>query len=493
MWITCCRILHTCHNRPMHKTLTVVAGIIATLPLVASAQTSADLQTQIEALLLQVQQLQSQLGGQGGGTTSVAPAAQGVAGLAQQAGVQVVDSSACPQIGRSLKLGSSGDDVTRLQHFLARDKSVYPEGTVTGYYGALTEAAVRRWQTKFNIVSQGSPEATGYGVVGPRTAAAISLQCSLYSGSGGGTNGGGGDTVGGYIQVSPIAGNAPLQVNVQATVNTTNSCAGAIYALSWGDGTAPQQIPVSANNCNQLSQTYSHTYQYGGTYQIVLAAGSHRTTATVTVFGTSAPANPTTPTQSTLPAETLVASPQSGSAPLSVTFSGIVTSANPGWCANGCSTELVFGDGSSSVTIPLPNTANTWQNYSVSHTYSAPGSYTATLYKGMQSAGRGASATASVSVTGNTSYGPFSVTPTPGNPLAISVSFTLPSACTGYSLAWGDTTSNITQTDASSSCGAAQVTQTFNHQYATAGSYSIVLKRGPGLSVTDTATVSISN
>lgn len=477
----------------MHKITLTLAALFAALPLAAHAQvTDAELQAQVMALLQQVQQLQAQLAAQPVG--AAAPqGAQGVAGLAQQAGVQVVDSSSCPQIGRSLKLGSTGDDVTRLQHFLARDKSIYPEGTVTGYYGALTEAAVRRWQTKFNIVSSGNPETTGYGVVGPRTAAAISLQCSLYAGSGGGSGGGAG-TVGGYIQVSPISGNAPLQVNVQATVNTTTSCSGATYLLSWGDGSAPQQIPVPAGNCNQLSQTYSHTYQYGGTYQISLSAGSHRTNATVTVFGTSAPVVPVVPTtpSQTLPTESISASPQSGTAPLAVTFTGIVTSANPGWCAGGCSAELTFGDGSSA-TIPLPTAQNTYQNYSVTHTYATAGSYTATLHKGMQSAGRGASASVGVSVTGNASYGPFSVTPTQGDPLSIGVSFTLPSACTGYTLTWGDSSAPVSQTDASGSCGAGQVTKTFTHQYPSAGSYSIVLKRGPTLSVTDTATVSISN
>lgn len=477
----------------MHKITLSIAALVAALPLAAHAQTSADLQAQVVALLQQVQQLQAQLSGQGATGGTAQQGAQGVSGLAQQAGVQVIDSSACPQIGRSLKLGSTGDDVTRLQQFLARDTTIYPEGTVSGYYGPLTEAAVRRWQTKFNIVSSGNPEATGYGVVGPRTAAAISLQCSLYAGGGGSSSGATG-TVGGYIQVSPISGNAPLQVNVQATVNTTTSCNGATYLLSWGDGSAPQQIPVPAGNCNQLSQTYSHTYQYGGTYQISLSAGSHRTNATVTVFGTSAPVVPvvpTTPTQA-LPAESVSASPQSGTAPLAVTFTGIITSANPGWCASGCSAEITFGDGSSA-TIPIPVAQNTYQNYSVSHTYAVAGSYTATLHKGMQSAGRGASASVGVSVTGNASYGPFSVTPTQGDPLSIGVSFTLPSACTGYALTWGDSSTPIAQADASGSCGASQVTKTFTHQYPSAGSYSIMLKRGPTLSVTDTATVSISN
>lgn len=504
MWITRCAHCFACHNGPMHKVTLAVAAAVATLPLLASAQSQADLTAQIQALLQQVTALQAQLGSQNGTSGT---GAQGISGLAQQSGVKVVDSSGCPQIGRSLKLGSAGDDVTRLQQFLARDRSIYPEATVSGYYGALTAAAVQRWQAKFNIVSSGSADATGYGVVGPRTAAAISLQCSLYAG------GGGSGAVGGYIQVSPIAGNAPLTVNVQATVNTTNSCAGAIYTLNWGDNAPSQQIPVSAQNCNQLSQTYTHVYQYGGTYQVSLTAGSHRTTATVTVYGPSAPAgyigssvtgvtNGTiyygtggliqTPAQS-MPQETISASPNSGTAPLSVTFTGIVTSADPGWCASGCSSDIDFGDGSSA-TVPLPTSQNTFQNYSITHTYGNGGSYTAALYKGLKSAGRGIAASTAVTVTGTPAgYGPFSVTPNTSNALSITASFTIPSPCTGYQLSWGDSTSDITQADTSSSCSQSSTTQTFTHQYASAGTYSITLKRGPGLTVTDTATVSISN
>lgn len=485
----------------MNKLSAFLVAAVAALPLAAHAQSSADLQAQVQALLQQVTALQAQLGTQQSGGGSATPAAQGIAGLAQQTGVKVIDSSACPQIGRSLKTGSTGDDVSRLQQFLARDKSIYPEGTVSGYYGALTEAAVKRWQAKYNIVSSGAAEATGYGVVGPRTAAAISLQCSLYAG---GAGGGGSGAVGGYIQVSPIGGNAPLSVNVQATVNTTNSCAGATYILNWGDNSPVQQIPVSAQQCSQVSQTYTHVYQYGGTYQVSLMAGDHRTNATVTVYGPAAPSGyigtgttggtVTQTVQTSLPPESITVNPSSGPSPLTVTFSGVVTSADAAWCSSGCSSQLVFGDGQSA-SVPLPKTANTYQNYSITHTYTASGQYTPTLYQGQQSSGKVVgSVTVSVSQgQSSTSYGPFSVTPNPSNPLSLTASFQLPSPCTGYDLSWGDGTTHVTQGDGGSACAQTVSTQTFSHLYASGGTYSISLKRGPTLSVSDSATVSISN
>lgn len=249
----------------------LIVGLIVLLPLAASAQTAEELRAQAQALLLKVQQLHAQLGQQ----TGTAPAGASY------------DSSSCPLIGRSLKLGSSGDDVRRLQQFLARDSSIYPEGTASGYYGPLTEAAVKRWQAKYNVVSTGTGASTGYGVVGPRTAAAISLLCTTGQyGSGGGGN------VGGFIQVTPVSGNSPLNVAIQATVNTVNSCTGGVYTLDYGDGTQPAQIAVPVGNCAQMTQTLGHIYQYGGVYPITLSAGAHRTSATVQVLGPGAPTNP---------------------------------------------------------------------------------------------------------------------------------------------------------------------------------------------------------
>ncbi len=75
----------------------------------------------------------------------------------------------CDLPSRLLGPGATGDHVKRLQEFLARDQTVYPERLVTGYYGNLTIAAVRRWQKRFSIMSSGSVTTNGFGVVGQRT------------------------------------------------------------------------------------------------------------------------------------------------------------------------------------------------------------------------------------------------------------------------------------------------------------------------------------
>ena len=445
----------------------------------------AQLQAQAQVLLNQVAVLQAQLG------TGGSPA--GVA----------LDSSSCPLIGRSLRRGVSGDDVKRLQQFLARDPSIYPEAIVSGYYGALTEKAVQRWQTKYNIVSSGTPDSTGYGVVGPRTAAAIALLCT--TGSYGGIPGPAPVaevSVGRLITVTPISGTGPLAVNIVATVNTVASCLGATYVLDFGDGTPSQQIPVAAGNCQQFDQTYSHTYKYNGNYIVKLSAAGHESTATVTVTG--APAPVFTPG---LPAESFSASPVTGSAPLSVTFAGIVNSNDLGFCIGGCASILDFGDGSQA-SVNLPSSIGGWLNYSVTHVYTLVGGFRATLYQGGAGAsqpilgavtiivGPGSVPTATTTATTTPavySYSPPSLSSSGANSLLPTISFDLPSACTGYSLSWGDGSAAIVQSDGGSSCAQTPVIKSFTRQFSASGSYTILLKRGPTLSRIDDISLTISN
>lgn len=238
----------------MKYLIRAAAVSIICLPAFASAQLNSDITAQAQALLQQITALQAQLGGASAPSTS---------------------SGSC-YTGGPAKPGSSGANVTALQQFLAADASVYPEGKVTGYYGALTQAAVGRWQAKNGIVSSGSPSTTGFGSVGPRTAAAMAASC-------GGGSSSSDPVVGGFIKVSPVTGEPPLKVNVEATINSVKSCLAAVYTLNWGDGSVPLSISVPANKCDVLAQTYTHTYTVGGDYTVALSSGEHKTTAVVTV------------------------------------------------------------------------------------------------------------------------------------------------------------------------------------------------------------------
>jgi len=129
----------------------------------AHAQSTSAQQEQIQALLLMIQQLQAQLAQlQGGGNS----------------GTQ------CAQLSRSLFQGASDKDsageVSKLQRFLS-STGHYTYGEVTGYFGPATQRAVQAWQASKGVVSSGSPETTGYGVVGSRTRAVMSRSCRVVT------------------------------------------------------------------------------------------------------------------------------------------------------------------------------------------------------------------------------------------------------------------------------------------------------------------------
>ncbi|MDP3764540.1 MAG: fibronectin type III domain-containing protein [bacterium] len=115
------------------------------------------LQKQIQQLLNQIQTLQKE-----------------VTELKTETGVETIplvtapvgesdETIELPELTRSLSLGSRGDDVKKLQEFLARDKEIYPEGLATGFYGPKTVEAIKRWQRKNNVEVVGN--------VGPKTIA----------------------------------------------------------------------------------------------------------------------------------------------------------------------------------------------------------------------------------------------------------------------------------------------------------------------------------
>ena len=59
------------------------------------------------------------------------------------------------KIERTLRLGASGDDVKKLQEFLGQYQEFYPEGLITGKFGPLTQSAIKKFQIKYNLESDG--------------------------------------------------------------------------------------------------------------------------------------------------------------------------------------------------------------------------------------------------------------------------------------------------------------------------------------------------
>jgi len=139
------------------KKYLVVLGLVMAFSLVsvASAATLDELQAQVNALLAQIAAMS--------GTTTTA-------------------SGSVPTITMNLTIGSKGDEVTALQMYLEDEGYlVMPVGVDYGYFGALTKAAVVKWQA-----ANGVSPASGY--FGPISRAA--LAAIVPSTTGGSTSAG---------------------------------------------------------------------------------------------------------------------------------------------------------------------------------------------------------------------------------------------------------------------------------------------------------------
>lgn len=138
---------------------TIIAGVFVALIVVASAApasalTVADIQAQIQGLLLQIASLTGQSSAQNSTAVTVSPSFQ---------------HRVCSVLYRNLSLGMRGDDVLALQEFLQAQGYFY--ATPTGYYGPLTAQAVARWQAANGI--------SAVGAVGPLTRARIQALCGI--------------------------------------------------------------------------------------------------------------------------------------------------------------------------------------------------------------------------------------------------------------------------------------------------------------------------
>jgi len=147
----------------MKKTLSIVfalavAGVL-TAPIVTKAVTStssaqdtiATLQAQIESLRAKIIEMNAQ--------------AEALKKAQSEVKETVKDVKGTLQILKQLKPGMTSDEVKKLQEILATDSDIYPEGIVSGYYGKLTEKAVKKLQNKFCLDQ--------VGLVGPKTMAKI--------------------------------------------------------------------------------------------------------------------------------------------------------------------------------------------------------------------------------------------------------------------------------------------------------------------------------
>lgn len=152
---------------------------IAIMPVMASAETISDLQSQIQALMNQIKDLQEKVV-----VLRQASTTEMMRGEGKKIG-QMMDrddekdkktmSFDCPELKRDLGVGSRGNDVKEIQKMLAKDPSLY-SGTTTGYFGPQTTKAMAKFQTKYGIAS------TSTGFVGKITREFFGKKCGWILG-----------------------------------------------------------------------------------------------------------------------------------------------------------------------------------------------------------------------------------------------------------------------------------------------------------------------
>lgn len=312
----------------MRRLIVTLSTLALLSPVVAGALTNAEITAQINALLQQITALQTQL--QSLQTTPVPQLAS-----SPQNDPSAVSSGQC-DFPRNLALGSSGQDVLALQQYLTSE-GVLGGVSSAGYFDAATEAAVQRWQASHGIVSSGTPATTGFGAVGPRTRSLLAINCPLT-----------------------LSSSQAQQTSCPVAPRPTTACAGTWNPVANANGCttgwqcAVPLAPLQQNSCSAitLSCPAGTHLQVGNDCAQSCVAGT---------LSSQAPVNP------------FSASPVSGPASLSVTFSAADVAID--------TYSINFGDGFASQ-MSIQSCAGPGASictYQVSHSYTQAGAFTATL------------------------------------------------------------------------------------------------------------------
>ncbi len=241
--------------------------VVSVSPFVVNADTISDLRAQLQTVLNRIEELKNELTLVESGITPT-----------------IGGNNSCVTISQNLKKGMNNEEVRKLQLFLAQDRTIYPEGITSGYFGGLTERAVQKWQTRHGVISYGTPNTTGYGAVGPKTRTAIAAAC------GSGNIAQGTDNIVSFTFTTDT-GQAPFNASVSISM-LESACMS--YQINWGDGSEPTtHISPQSTSCGGGigTVTATHTYSLAGDYTATLFAGKGNidnlpkiTTARVTVI-----------------------------------------------------------------------------------------------------------------------------------------------------------------------------------------------------------------
>ncbi len=415
------------------------------------------------SVVMQVQQTLNSSGTSYSGQAQVSGSFNNYSGQASYAAANsYAGVNSCPNLHRTLYKGMKGSDVRALQEFLKSTGDYsYPE--ITGYYGAATEAAVKRFQARFGIVAYGTPSSTGYGVVGPATKAKIRSVCSDEARKN--------SELARNFFVTPKAGSLPFLAALSFEYTGSNCTS---FTVDWGDGSKPFVQYANSSYCDDyiVKKTIKHTYVKEGEFTVILSVNKPGRSKTYFAKVNAGK----------ISANHFDVSPTSGDAPLLVGLSFTTDTA--------CSAyKIEWGDGSeesggaeNSVSADCePKVETVARTYK----YSQPGDYTFRLYLGSgndlsvveQRQIYVKSGAASSSSYDSTSI---SVSPTFGTSPVITHVNIKGNDCTSYFVDWGDGTS-VQQFEADNTGDCNSVTdKEFVHSYFIPGTYTLKVKAGSG-------------
>jgi peptidoglycan hydrolase-like protein with peptidoglycan-binding domain len=140
-------------------------------------------------------------------------------------------NNSCTIFSRNLFFGStditSAGEVSKLQKVLM--EGVSSNLNITGIFEINTQKAVQALQTKYGVVSSGSPQTTGFGVFGPLTRSAVNNRCN---------------------NVDNVVNN-PVQTDTSIRVIYPNGgetfTKGYVYNINWNNNLTSQEL-IQRNN-----------------------------------------------------------------------------------------------------------------------------------------------------------------------------------------------------------------------------------------------------
>lgn len=347
--------------------LSVVASLA--LPALSSAQSIADLQAQIQALLAQIKLLQQQIAQQG---------------------------ASCHDFNANLRIGSQGDEVRALQSFLEKEGfKIATDETSNAQYGEGTASAVTGFQEKYAgdiLTPAGLQYGTGFTGNGTRKKLNGLYGCGnpiLPSAPPGGTtppsplptptpapiNPPSGTATPNILGIGPESGPVGTLVTLKGTSFTKTG-----NQVSFGYGSI-MNLESSGNLITfTVPESLTPACYYSTPRCLIATKLTAPGTYSVMVTNANGTSNSVkfTVTSNAERSVSLSATPLSGAAPLTVSFSGVLN--NFPSCSNSYSWN--FGDGSASVYAEscigeistLPS-----RTISMTHTYTIAGKYVASV------------------------------------------------------------------------------------------------------------------